>query len=51
MMEQEIFQSQLAVFERCMFEFIRGQQTQAGVHEQAAQTALDEWTEYFQSLD
>ena len=50
MMEQEIFQSRLAIFEQCMFEFIRGQQNQAGIHEQSAQTALEEWTEYYQSL-
>ncbi len=48
MIEQELFQAQLAVFESCMFDFIRAQQRQAGIHEQSAQIALDEWATFFQ---
>jgi hypothetical protein len=45
-MEQEMFQAELAIYESCMFGYIREQQRQAGVHEDAAQSALDTWNEY-----
>jgi hypothetical protein len=50
MVEQEFFQAQLAIFESCMFDFIREQQQQAQMHEQSAQMALDEWANYFQTI-
>jgi len=50
MVEQEFFQAQLAVFESCMFNFIREQQQQAQIREQSAQMALDEWANYFQTI-
>jgi len=49
LMEKEIFHAQLAIFEGCMFDYIRNQQRQASVHDQAAQTALDEWNNFIQS--
>jgi len=48
MMEREVFYAQLAIFEQCIFDYIRGQQRQAELHEQAARSALDEWASYIQ---
>ena len=48
-MEGEIFTAELAIYEKCMFTYIRNQQREAGVHEDAAVSALDEWNEYLQT--
>jgi hypothetical protein len=47
--EREILHAQLAIFESCMFDYIRDQQRQASVHEQAAQAALEEWNALLQA--
>ncbi len=44
--ENEMFQAELILFERCMFDYIRNQQQFSDVHQQAAQLALDEWNDY-----
>ncbi|NNE36768.1 MAG: hypothetical protein HKN08_00565 [Gammaproteobacteria bacterium] len=45
-MENEMFQAELILFEKCMFDFIRKQQQLSEVHQQAAQVALEKWNDY-----
>jgi hypothetical protein len=48
-MEMEMLQAELVIYEKCMFDFIRDQQKQAEVHEQAAQNAMITWNDYLSS--
>lgn len=47
--ENEMFQAQLILYERCMFDYIQQQQQLSDVHQQAAQKTLDDWNEYLMS--
>ena len=47
--ESEMFQAELLIYERCMFDYIRAQHDQADVHDYAADVALELWNEYLRS--
>jgi len=48
-MEHEMLQAELILYEGCMFNYIREQQSLSDVHQQAAQKTLDEWNDYLMS--